>query len=101
MLGLGISSFQVSQGAIWPDYFGSANIGRIRGLSLPIGLAFSALGAPATGMFKDHTGTYVPAWIAGMVGLAIATLILLATPKPARPARALAGDAATATAPGS
>lgn len=100
MLGLGISSFQVSQGAIWPDYFGSANIGRIRGLSLPIGLAFSALGAPATGIIKDHTGTYVPAWIAGMVGLAIATLILLVTPKPARPARAPAGDAATATAPG-
>jgi cyanate permease len=87
LLGVALSSFQVSQGAVWPDYFGAGNIGKIRGIAMPIGLSLSAISAPLTGIIKDSTGEFVIAWIAAAIALAIGTLILLITPKPAPPHR--------------
>jgi MFS family permease len=82
LFGLGLGSFQVSQGAVWPNYFGSANIGKIRGIAMPIGLSLSAISAPLTGIIKDSTGEYLIAWYAAAIALGIGTIILLITPKP-------------------
>ncbi len=87
ILGLALSMFQVSQAAIWPHYFGGGNLGKIRGLALPIGLSLSAVSAPLTGFVRDSTGNFEIAWIVAAVSLAAATLILLLTPKPAPPHR--------------
>ena len=84
VFGLGVASFIICQNAVWPAYFGHAHIGSIRGFSTPIMLIFSAVGAPLTGIVRDTTGSYQPAWIVGTIGLAIAVLLLLVTPKPVK-----------------
>jgi MFS family permease len=82
VLGLGIASFIICQNAVWPAYFGHANIGAIRGASTPVMLVFSAVGAPLTGMSRDWTGSFVYAWICGTLLLALAFVLLLTTPRP-------------------
>jgi MFS family permease len=84
VLGIGIASFIICQNAVWPAYFGHANIGAIRGASTPVMLVFSAVGAPLTGMSRDWTGSFVYAWIAGTALLAAAFFLLLTTPRPQR-----------------
>lgn len=86
VFGLGVASFIVCQNTVWPAYFGHAHIGSIRGFATPLMLVFSAIGAPLTGIVRDTTGSYQPAWIVGTIGLVIATLLLLITPKPVKPA---------------
>jgi hypothetical protein len=34
---------------------------------------------------RDTTGSYQPAWIVAVIGLVLATLLLLITPKPVKP----------------
>jgi nitrate/nitrite transporter NarK len=87
LLGVALASFQVSQGAVWPSYFGGANIGKIRGIAVPIGLSLSAISAPLTGIIKDSTGEFIIAWVAAAIALTIGTFILLITPKPPAPHR--------------
>jgi MFS family permease len=85
VFGLGVASFIVCQNTVWPAYFGHANIGSIRGFATPLMLVFSAVGAPLTGIVRDTTGSYQPAWIVGTIGLVIAALLLLITPRPVKP----------------
>jgi hypothetical protein len=84
VFGLGIASFIICQNAVWPAYFGHANIGAIRGASTPLMLVFSAVGAPLTGMSRDWTGSFVYAWLIGTACLLIAMALLLFTPRPER-----------------
>src|SRR5205814_8524402 len=86
--GVGVATFLVSQGVVWPHYFGAANIGRIRGTALLFGLGLSAIAGPATGIVHAQTGTYTDAWTVDTVLLAIVAVIILFTPRPARPADA-------------
>ena len=88
LFGISAQSFAVSQGTLWPAYFGAANIGKIRGIALPLGLSLSAVGAPLTGVVKDSTGSFIIPWIIACFGLGICTLILLGTTKPVHPADA-------------
>lgn len=81
------ASSAIAQNALWPAYFGGKHIGSIRGLSVPLILVFSGLGAPITGAIKDATGTYKPAWLVVMALLVGATFLILMTPKPAPPAK--------------
>jgi MFS family permease len=85
LFGFAIASSSVIETTIWPAYFGGQNIGSIRGTAIPITLVFGAIGSPLTGLTKDWTGSYIPAWIVGFIGLAISAAIILATPKPPRP----------------
>ena len=85
VFGLGVASFIVCQNTVWPAYFGHAHIGSIRGFATPLMLIFSAIGAPLTGIVRDTMGSYQPAWIVAVIGLVIATLLLLITPKPVKP----------------
>jgi MFS family permease len=85
MFGIAAQSFAISQGTLWPSYFGSENIGKIRGIAMPLGLVLSAISAPATGAVKDSTGSFMIAWVIACIGLGLCTLLLLATPKPLHP----------------
>lgn len=77
LFGLGIGTNMFNQNYIWADYFGRSNLGSIRGIVMPINLFIGGLGAPAAGYVVDRTGTYDPAWWAG-VGLMIIGSILFA-----------------------
>lgn len=90
--GVGVATFLVSQGVVWPQYFGAANIGRIRGTALLFGLGLSAIAGPATGIAHDQTGSYTEAWTLATVLLAIVAVIILLTPRPTRPADSTAGS---------
>ena len=85
LFGVGIVSLMVLQNAMWPLYFGSAHLGSIRGIAMPITLIFSAIGAPLTGLVKDMTGSYLPAWWAGIAALALGAVLILVTSKPRPP----------------
>ena len=90
IFGLGIGGMMFLQSFIWADYFGRESVGSIRGLVNPINLVVGGLGAPAAGYVRDITGSYDPAWWAG-VGLMTfaAVLTVVATPPPRGPKASL------------
>ncbi|MBI2935335.1 MAG: MFS transporter [Chloroflexi bacterium] len=69
---------------MWAQYFGRAFLGTIRGIVLPITLAFGAVGSPLAGYINDATGSYVPIWWATVAGLVSAATLLFFTPPPQR-----------------
>ena len=79
-LGIGINSF--TQNYIWADYFGRGNLGSIRGFVMPITLFMGSFGAPAAGYVLDITGSYDPAWWAGVVLMLIGALVFVLADKP-------------------
>ncbi len=82
VFGLGIGGMIFLQNFIWADYFGRESVGSIRGLVNPINLVVGGLGAPAAGYVRDITGSYDPAWWAGVALMVFATALTLATPAP-------------------
>ncbi len=85
LFGVAAASFMVTINTLWPSYFGGMHIGSIRGISVPFTTFFGAVGAPITGLIKDATGSYLPAWIASIIFLFAATVIMLLNPKPEPP----------------
>jgi len=81
-LGIGINSF--TQNYIWADYFGRGNLGSIRGFVMPITLFMGSFGAPAAGYVLDITGSYDPAWWAGVILMLIGALVFVLADKPNR-----------------
>lgn len=82
LFALSASTYGVIQGAMWPSYFGGEHIGSIRGAAMPLTLVLSALGPPMTGMIKDATGSYLPAWGVAAASTVVAIVLLLVTPRP-------------------
>ena len=74
-LGIGINSF--TQNYIWADYFGRGNLGSIRGFVMPITLFMGSFGAPAAGYVLDITGSYDPAWWAGVGLMLLGALVFI------------------------
>ena len=87
IFGLGIGGMMFLQSFIWADYFGRESVGSIRGLVNPINLAVGGLGAPAAGYVRDITGSYDPAWWAGVALMTFAAVLTVATPAPKKPDR--------------
>ena len=85
VFGITIQSRFVYEGILWPEYFGKANVGSIRGLVVPISMVFSFLGAPLAGFLYDKLGSYSPAWWISIVLAFISVLLLINTPKPEIP----------------
>lgn len=83
--GMGAVSRAILQNTLWPDYFGPRNVGSIRGLSMPLTMAFSFGGAPIAGMVKDATGSYDAAWWVAIALLVLSAALFLMTPKVAAP----------------
>ena len=87
IFGLGIGGMMFLQSFIWADYFGRESVGSIRGLVNPINLVVGGLGAPAAGYVRDITGSYDPAWWAGVALMTFAAVLTVATPPPRKPDR--------------
>ena len=85
IFGLGIGGMMFLQSFIWADYFGRESVGSIRGLVNPINLAVGGLGAPAAGYVRDITGSYDPAWWAGVALMTLSAVLTVVTPPPTRP----------------
>ena len=86
LFGIAATSQMIVMSIIYPDYFGKANIGGIRGLALPITTALSFAGAPFAGIIYDTYGTYELAWLVAILFVVISSVLFLLTPKPSRPA---------------
>ena len=87
IFGLGIGGMMFLQSFIWADYFGRESVGSIRGLVNPINLVVGGLGAPAAGYVRDITGSYDPAWWAGVALMTFAAVLTVVTPPPRKPDR--------------
>jgi MFS family permease len=82
LMGITVVIMVVGQGKIWPDFFGSENIGSIRGLVNVVTVGFTAIGAPITGIVKDRTGSYLYAWLMSIIVLIISVFLLALLKKP-------------------
>ena len=67
---------------MWADYFGRANQGAIRGITIPVTVGLGAVAFPLTGYIRDATGDYVPAWWMALVALAVAAAMLVTVRPP-------------------
>ena len=85
VFGLGIGGMMFLQNFIWADYFGRESVGSIRGIVNPINLVVGGLGAPAAGYVRDITGSYDPAWWAGVALMTFGALLTVLTPPPRAP----------------
>jgi MFS family permease len=71
VFGLGIGGMLFLQNYIWAEYFGSAHLGSIRGLVMPITLIIGGAGGPIAGYVRDSTATYNQTWWAGVAFTAV------------------------------
>ena len=85
VFGLGIGGMMFLQNFIWADYFGRDSVGSIRGIVNPINLVVGGLGAPAAGYVRDITGSYDPAWWAGVALMTFGAVLTVLTPPPRKP----------------
>jgi len=82
VIGLSIQARFVFEGDVWPAYFGKQNLGSIRGLVVPVSMAFSFLSGPIAGKLFDTYDSYTPAWWISVILLIISVILLLGTPEP-------------------
>jgi MFS family permease len=75
--GFGFQTGHVAQNLMWADYYGRLHLGAIRGLTLPLTFGLGAAAYPVTGIIRDATGTYTPAWVAAGGALVLASAVLV------------------------
>ncbi len=75
----------VSTGVIWPNYFGSANLGSIRSITMTSMVVGSALGPLPFGMAYDTFGGYSEILLIMMVFPVLGALASFASPAPKEP----------------
>lgn len=75
----------VSTGVIWPNYFGSENLGSIRGITMTAMVIGSALGPLPFGMAYDFFGGYDQILVIMMIFPIIGALASFASPAPKEP----------------
>ena len=94
--GFGVQVGVIAQNVMWADYFGRRSQGAIRGVTLPLTMAFGAVAFPLTGFIRDATGVYTPAWFIAIAAIvaAAAALASIRPPTPRAPAQEEAARAA-------
>jgi len=81
MLGFGGGLFMNINGVIWPNYYGRAYLGSIRGVTTTAMVGFAAMGPLPFGLLYDFTGDYtVPILIFLLLPVACAIAAVKATP---------------------
>jgi MFS family permease len=75
----------VAVGNLYPDYFGRTEFPKIMGYTMPFNTFISAIGAPLTGLIRDLSGSYVPAFRILLVLLVIAFFCILFAKPPVHP----------------
>jgi len=86
LFGMGIGGMMFLQSYIWADYFGRESLGRIRGIVTPMTLLIGGAGAPIAGYVHDAVGSYDTIWWAGVGLMITATVVMVTTKRPRRPA---------------
>ncbi len=84
LLGFGIGAFIPMHPYLNSRYFDAAIISQVNGAQAPLFLPFGLVGAPLAGYVFDQTGSYHMVLIALAVTLAVAALLVLRLPAPAR-----------------
>lgn len=74
--GFGFQTGHVAQNLMWANYFGRQHLGEIRGLTLPLTFGVGAAAFPITGLIRESTGVYTPAWVTAIIILVIAAGLL-------------------------
>jgi MFS family permease len=79
--GIAAGGFITLNGVLWPNYFGRRHLGAIRGITLPVSIAASSLGAPLIGMLLDAGIAPSRVWLGGFAAFAVsAAMVLVARP---------------------
>jgi predicted MFS family arabinose efflux permease len=66
---------------IWPNYFGTKHLGKIRGISFPVAIGASGLGAPLFGYLLDAGLGATAVWaVAALLFALSGVLLFLARP---------------------
>jgi hypothetical protein len=73
---VGFQTTHVAGAELWARRYGPAHLGAIRGLSLPLSVAVGAAAFPVTGMVRDATSAYAPAWWAAGAAFVLAGALL-------------------------
>jgi len=95
--GVTMGAMPVVQNLLWPEYFGRAALGTIRGAFAPIGALSSGFGPYLGGALFDVTGSYSIALII-MIGATSTAAVLMFLARPPRVPKPVA-TASPATAP--
>jgi sugar phosphate permease len=91
--GVAAGTILLSQVFIWAHFFGRGSLGAIRGITLPMLLLSTGLGAPLIGWIFDVTGEYTLAWWGLVVLYGLGFLVMLTVTKPVHPSRRTEGMA--------
>ena len=79
--GLAAGGYITLNNIVWPNYFGRAHLGAIRGIVLPISIAASGLGPPIFGYLLDSGIEPSRVWYISLASFAVAGIaVLLARP---------------------
>ena len=89
--GMAAGAWITLNNVLWPDYFGRASLGAIRGLVVPASLAAAALGPVVYGLVLDADVDPRALWFASAVLFAAAGVLLASTGPPRRAEPVTAG----------
>ncbi len=93
VFGCGQGMISVVSATVWARYFGRTHLGKIRGLSLTIAVAASAIGPVIMGVSADYLGGFgYSLWL--FAGLSVITAIAALWATPPRTARVIEQEAA-------
>ncbi|MBI3953715.1 MAG: MFS transporter [Chloroflexi bacterium] len=84
--GFTMGAMPVVQSLLWPDYFGRASLGTIRGALAPIGALSSGFGPYLGGVLFDATGNYSIVLLSLIAATATAGVLMLLSRPPRAPA---------------
>jgi MFS family permease len=85
VLGLGFGAVMVATMNMFPNYFGVSNYPKIMGFVRLFWAFIGAAGAPLAGHIRDITGSYLPAFQAVIVIIAIGLICLIFARAPVHP----------------
>lgn len=81
-IGAGVGAISALGNALYPKWFGTAHIGSIKGVSLSIGVAASALGPLLFSVGNDLSDSYEPVVISSAVLAVVLAVVAALTPTP-------------------
>lgn len=81
-IGVGGGAFQTVTNLIWPNYFGRKHLGTIQGITFPITVAASGVGAPLYGVLLDAGVAPTLMWTVSLALFSASALLLYGARQP-------------------
>jgi MFS family permease len=85
VLGMGFGSVMLATMNIFPNYFGLSSYPKIMGFARFFWAFVGGAGAPLAGLIRESTGSYIPAYQAAIVVLAVGLICLIFAKAPVHP----------------